>query len=90
MSLESLQEIIGRAVTEPEYRELLFSEPDKAVEGYELTEEEAASLKKLQRDKFDAIAGELEERISRAGGLARFLAGKPKILEIEAVMWPYV
>jgi hypothetical protein len=40
-----LEEIIGRAVTEPEYRELLFSEPDKALKGYELTEEEAAGLR---------------------------------------------
>jgi hypothetical protein len=89
MSLESLQEIIGRAVTEPEYRELLFSEPVKALEGYELTEEEAAGLRKLHREKFDAVAGELEERISRAGGLRPFLNAKPAIREIEAVMWPY-
>ena len=68
MSLESVQTIIGRAVMEAEYRELLFSEPDKALEGYELTEEEAAALKGLERENFDAVAGELEERISRAGG----------------------
>ena len=69
MSLESVQTIIGRAVMEAEYRELLFSEPDKALEGYELTEEEAAALKGLERKRFDAVAGELEERISRAGGI---------------------
>jgi hypothetical protein len=67
MSLESVQTIIGRVVTEAEYRELLFSDPDKALEGYELTEEEVATLKGLEREKFDAVAGELEERISRWG-----------------------
>jgi hypothetical protein len=89
MSLESLQEIIGRAVMEPEYRELLFSDPDKALEGYELTEQEAASLRSLPPGKFDAVAGELEERISRAGGLPSFLQGRPTIVEVEKVMWPY-
>jgi hypothetical protein len=72
----SLQEIIGRAVTEPEYRELLLSEADRALEGYELSKEEAASLKRLRPDTFDAVAGELGERISRADGLRPFLDGK--------------
>jgi hypothetical protein len=85
-----LQEIIGRAVMEPEYRELLFSDPDKALEGYELTQDEAASLKGLPPDKFDAVAGELEERISRAGGLRPFMDGKPSLREIDALTWPDV
>lgn len=67
MSLDSVQVIIGRAVSELEYRDLLFDNPDKALGGYDLTEEEAYALKKLQRKRFDAVAGELEERVSRAG-----------------------
>lgn len=67
MSTESVKKIIGRAVTEPEYRGVLFSDPDKALAGYDLTEEEAAALKGLEREKFDAVAGELEERISKSG-----------------------
>jgi len=65
--LESVQEIVGRAITEPEYRELLFADPDRALSGYDLTEEEAAALKGLERERFDLIAGELEERISKSG-----------------------
>jgi hypothetical protein len=90
MSVESLQEIIGRAVMEPEFRELLFNDPHKAMEGYELTEEEVASLKQVHPEKFDAVAGELEERISRAGGLGPLLRSGSPIVKIEAVMWPYV
>jgi hypothetical protein len=75
---------------EPEYRQLLLEEPDKAIEGYELTEEEVASLKSLHAEKFDAVAGELEERISRAGGLRSFLGGKPGSFDIEALTWPDV
>ena len=52
---------------DPEFRELLFSEPDKAVAEYHLDEDEIASLKGIDREKFDAVATGLEERISRAG-----------------------
>ena len=67
MSAETVQEIIIKAVTDKEYRELLFSDPDKALESIELTEEEVAALKSLEREQFDAVLGELEERVSRAG-----------------------
>ena len=67
MSVESVKQIIGRAVAEPEFRELLFTDPGKALEGYELNEQEASALKGLPRENFDAVAGELAERVSRAG-----------------------
>jgi len=67
MSTEVLKQVIGRAVTEPEYRELLFSDPGKALEGLDLTGEEVAALKSLRRETFDTVAVELTERISRAG-----------------------
>jgi hypothetical protein len=73
MSLENVQAIIGRAVMEPEYREQLFSNPDKALEGYGLSEEETKALKGIKREKFEAVAGELEDRISKAGIGAMFL-----------------
>jgi hypothetical protein len=66
MSSENVQEIITKAVTDEEYRDLLLSDPEKALEGYELTDEETASLKALERDEFEAAAGELDERVSRA------------------------
>ena len=46
---------------------MLFNDPDKALEGYELTEEEASALKELENEHFDATAEDLEERVSRAG-----------------------
>ncbi len=76
MSAETVQEIIVKAVTDKEYRELLFSDPDRALENFELTDEEVTALKELEREQFDAVEGELEERVSRAGfGLGR--VGKP-------------
>jgi len=68
MSADTVEEIIRKAVVDGEFREALFSDPDKALESYELTEEEAEKLRGLEPDFFDAQAGELEERISRWGG----------------------
>jgi len=67
MSQEDVKLVIGRAVMESDFRELLFSDPDKAVEDYELTEDEIVKLKGIDREKFDNVATGLEERISRAG-----------------------
>ena len=67
MSQEAVTQIISKAVSDQEYRELLFTKPDEALAGHDLTEDETTALKKIQRDTFDGIAGELEERVSRAG-----------------------
>jgi len=60
MSQEATKEIIALAITYSEYKEMLFSDPDKALEGYELSEDEASALKGLENEHFDATAGELE------------------------------
>ena len=67
MSLENVQTIIGRAILEPEYRDLLFSDPAKALEGYDLTEEEAQAVKGIEKEKLNVLSNELEERISKTG-----------------------
>ena len=72
MSLETVKEIIGKAVIDIEFRTLLDSDPDKALQGYELTGEERASLEGLKADKFDTVASELGERVSRASMLNIF------------------
>ncbi len=66
MSAESVQQIIGRAITEEAYRELLFNNPDQALAGFDLTAEETSALKGLKREEFDAAAGDLEQRISKS------------------------
>jgi hypothetical protein len=65
MSREAVQAVIGKAVTESEFRELLFANPDEALEGYELTEEEVAALKAIDAETMESFAGDLDERISR-------------------------
>lgn len=64
MSLGVVQKILGRMVAEREFRILVFTDPDKALAGYDLTKEEIKTLKGLSREKFDAAAANLDERVS--------------------------
>ncbi len=64
MSLGVVQKILGRMVAEREFRILVFTDPDKALAGYDLSEHEIKTLKGLSRDKFDAAAANLDERVS--------------------------
>jgi len=57
MSAESVETIISRAMSEPSFADLLFSEPDQAIAGYDLTAEEVANLRALPRADFDVLAG---------------------------------
>jgi hypothetical protein len=77
MSVETLKQVVARLVSEPEFRELLSSEPDQALEGYDLSAEEIAALKAIQGEAPDAAPAELAERISRAG----FTLGLPGELD---------
>ena len=75
MSLQSVQNVIGKAAVDRDYRELLFSKPDEALAGQDLSADEVACLKGLSREKFDAVAGELEEKIlaEAVGGAASYV-----------------
>lgn len=72
MSLQAVQTVIGKAAVDRVFRDLLFSKPDEALAGFELSTDEVTGLKALSREKFDAVAGELEERIvaDAVGGAA--------------------
>ena len=64
MSTEDVRTIIRRALTEPEYMKLLHKYPEKALKGFELTEEEEAALKRIDIEPVESGLGELEERIT--------------------------
>ena len=67
MSKETLSEILTKAITNQEYRELLFNNPDAVLAGHELTDEESNALKKIDRATFDAAAVALESRVMKPG-----------------------
>ena len=66
MSRDSIAEIIARAFTDPGFREQLFSDPDKALSEYDLSEEEKSTLYNLEGETFDAFASEVDQRISKS------------------------
>ncbi|MBI5290616.1 MAG: hypothetical protein HY872_01930 [Chloroflexi bacterium] len=68
MSAETVTTIIRRAVAEPEFRGLLFRNASAALAGYDLAEAEHAALTGLNAENFDALAGELEARVSKVAG----------------------
>jgi hypothetical protein len=74
MSKQAVQEVIGKAVTDSEFRKALFADPDEALAGYELTEDEIAALKSVDAETMESFAGSLDERISKAF-VAGLLAG---------------
>ena len=75
MSLQTVQNVIGKAAVDRAYRDLLFSKPDEALKGQDLSPDEVKCLKGLSREKFDAVAGELEEKIlaEAVGGAASYV-----------------
>jgi hypothetical protein len=59
-----MHELIGRAIADPDFRAALISDPDKAIKeaGYELTEDEIASLRQID---LKAAVEELGGRTSK-------------------------
>jgi hypothetical protein len=62
---KKMYELIGRAIADPDFRAALIADPDKAIKeaGYELTDEEIASLREID---LKAGAEELGERLSKS------------------------
>ncbi len=72
MSDTVLKEIIDRAIKDEEFRNLLFTDLDKALEGYQISDEDRKILEGLDADNFDEFAGGLGDRTTKglwsAGG----------------------
>ena len=65
MSQQAVTDIIGRAAAEPDFMNLLFNDPGKALAGYELDDAEKAMLQGLTPENFDALSGQLDQRVSK-------------------------
>ncbi len=68
MSQQALEAIIGRAMLDTHFRELLFADPDQALAGYDLTREERAVLLSVDAETLDALAERLGMHMARKGG----------------------
>jgi hypothetical protein len=59
MSHKDVEQIISRAVVDEQFRELLFTSPNEALAGHDLTADERQALQGLSREKFDNALGDL-------------------------------
>ncbi len=66
MSKQAVEAVIGRAVVDSEFRDILFEDPDRALAGYDLAEAEVAALKAVDAEAMASFAGSLDERISKS------------------------
>ncbi len=60
-----VKEIIERAVKDAAFRQLLFSNPDKALEGYKLSPEDYTLLSNLDEESLVTFGGELGDRTTK-------------------------
>jgi hypothetical protein len=65
MSKSDVIAIIERALDDETYRNLLFTDPDQALQGYNLTADEKKRLSNLNADNFDEFAGPLTGRTTK-------------------------
>ncbi|WP_420642886.1 Os1348 family NHLP clan protein [Candidatus Leptofilum sp.] len=62
---EALDQVVERAVTDKDFRSLLFSDLNQALEGYPVSDEERKLLENLDEDNFDEFAGGLGSRTTK-------------------------
>jgi hypothetical protein len=62
MSIEAVQAVLERTVTDPSFREKLFAQPDQALAEYELTSEENGALRELCVDAGQSESAALDRR----------------------------
>jgi len=62
MSIEAVQAVLERTVADPSFRAKLFSQPEQALAGYELTSEESGALHELCLDADQSESAALDRR----------------------------
>ena len=66
MPAETVEWIMGRALTDLAYRQRLLGSPDEALVGYDLTAEQTIEIKAWTRQQFDELIHWLDEKVSQA------------------------
>lgn len=69
MSQDSIEHIIGKALLNTEFRDMLLAYPEQALSNFKLSENEKAYLKRIDAETLDELAALLaaKERLWRLG-----------------------
>jgi len=62
MSYEAVQAVLERTVTDPNFRNQLFADPEQALADYELTADESGALRDLYVDASQSESAALDRR----------------------------
>lgn len=65
-SKDELHSIAGKALADPEFRQKLMEDPEAAVKdaGIELTDEQMAALKEMDKDQLEHGLADLDQRLT--------------------------
>ncbi len=66
MTKKAVEQVLGRLVTDAKFRELFFSNPDKALKGYDLTAKEREALLATKIEDIEEFGRKLDVRITKA------------------------
>ncbi len=69
MTAAVVKQVIARALAEPEFKELLLSDPAKALADLDLTTDEIMSLKSLSSEALEALAFQGNQKLTRPPSL---------------------
>jgi hypothetical protein len=63
MSQTSIEAVIGKAILNDEFRQLLFAGPEQALSAFDLTQAEKTKLRRVDSETLDILANILNERL---------------------------
>lgn len=66
MSQAAVEQIFGRLVMDREFRELMQTDLQTALAGYNLTPEEREGFTNIDLHEFNQVVADLDERVSKA------------------------
>ena len=75
MSIEAVQAVLERTVSDESFRARLFSQPDQALAEFELTASEAEALRELCVDAGQSQSEALDRRETKKVALPFWLTG---------------
>jgi hypothetical protein len=68
MSQKVVEQIVGKMLLDVEFRNLMSSDLNKALTGYDLTEDERKGFKNMDLKDFHKTVSGLDQRVSKGQG----------------------